>query len=206
MGKMEEEEEEEDNNNNNHYDTKYSGSSSSSNGIIRHETHPGSPPPSTPLTPSTPPSLTSSLPSRRFQSRTITATSFIVLKHLFQPMNVSTNHSSSSSDDDRAAKFDSSLLPACIMISNPTPDTLGRFINASATVSRSSSEDATNTMGWDILPSSLSTSTNNNSNNKSTVLFVSDTSQHVKQIVDYMADYSKTSVVGESDFVLKQRV
>merc|ERR1712238_610043 len=126
------EEEEDNNNHHHHYDTKYSGISSSNNGIISHETHTGSPPPSTPLTPSTPPSLTSSLPSRRFQSRTITASSFIVLKHLFQPMNVSTNNSLSSDNDNRA-KFDPSLLPACIMISNPTPDTLGRFINASAT-------------------------------------------------------------------------
>merc|ERR1712238_630785 len=145
--------EEEEDNNSNHCDTKCSGSSSSNDGIISHETHTGTPPPSTPLTPSTPPSLTSNLPSRRFQSRTITASSFIVLKHLFQPMNVSTNNSLSSDNDNRAT-FDPSLLPACIMISNPTPDTLGRFINASAMVRRSTSEDATHTMGWDILPSS----------------------------------------------------
>jgi hypothetical protein len=172
-----------------------SNSNSSSN--ISHESHTGSPT-STPTTATLSPSPSSSLPSK-YQYRTITTTSFMVLKHLFEPMNSLSEKSSSSSG---RTKFNPSLLPACILISNPTPDTLGRFLNASAAVASGNiSDDSINEVGWDILPP-LSTT----NNDKSTVFFVSNTSQYVKGIVDYMADYSNTSVVGESDFTLKQHV
>ena len=188
------------NNNGDDNDTESRRSRSNSNGSgkISHESHTGSPT-STPTTVTLSPSSSSSLPSK-FQYRTITTTSLMVLKHLFEPMNSLSEGSSSSSGE--AAKLNPSLLPACILISNPTPDTLGRFLNASAVVANGNISDGSiNEIGWDILPPSPTTNSG-----KSTIFFVSNTSQYVKGIVDYMADYSNTSVVGESDFTLKQHV
>jgi hypothetical protein len=189
---------ENDNNDDKDTESRSNSNNNNSSSNISHESHLDSPT-SIPDTATLSPSLSSSLPSK-YQTRTITTTSFMVLKHLFEPMNSLSERSSSSSGE---AKFNPSLLPACILISNPTPDTLGRFLNASATVASGniSADDSINEVGWDILPPSPMTN-----NDKSTVFFVSNTSQYVKGIVDYMADYSNTSVVGESDFTLKQHI
>ena len=144
---------------------------------------------SSPYSPST--LSTASSLSSKYESRTITGTSFMVLKHLFDPM----NHFERSSSAENSAP---SILPACLLISNPSPDTLGRFLNASAAVS-GSSEMTTSEIGWDIASSPSINGKNN------TIFFLSSTCQHVKEILDYMADYSKTSVVGKADFRLKQR-
>jgi hypothetical protein len=192
--------EKQNNNNGDDNDTESRRSRSNSNGSsnISHESHTGSPT-STHTTVMLSPSSSSSLPSK-FQYRTITTTSFIVLKHLFEPMNSTSEGSSPSSGG--AEKFNPSLLPACILISNPTPDTLGRFLNASAVVANGNiSNGSINEVGWDILPPTPTTN-----NGQSTVFFVSNTSQCVRGIVDYMADYSNTSVVGESDLTLKQHI
>ncbi|OEU23266.1 hypothetical protein FRACYDRAFT_233438 [Fragilariopsis cylindrus CCMP1102] len=190
---------EKENKNNDDNDTESRSSRSNSNGSsnISHESHTGSTTsPHATMTLSPPPVNRKS----KFQYRTITTTSFMVLKHLFEPMNSLSKGDSSSSGG--AAKFNLSLLPACILVSNPTPDTLGRFLNASAAVANGNISDGSiNEVGWDILPPSPTTT-----NGQSTVFFVSNTSQYVQGIVDYMADYSNTSVVGESDFTLKQHV
>ena len=76
------------------------------------------------------------------------------------------------------------------------------FRSASAVVANGNISDGSiNEVGWDILPPSPTTN-----NDKSTIFFVSNTSQYVKGILDYMADYSNTSVVGESDLTLKQHI
>jgi hypothetical protein len=131
-------------------------------------------------------------PPIKHEIRTITGTSFVALKHMFHPVNRSDNCSS-------AQNRDPSLLPACLSIANPTPDTLGRFLNACAVTPNKISYETTAKIGYDILPSSSST------NGKSGMMFfVSNTSQRVKEILDCMADYSGTSVVGDADFRLEQ--
>ena len=138
-----------------------------------------------------PPSKAAGIPVKH-EIRTITGTSFVALKHMFHPVN--------RSDKCYSAKNrDPSLLPACLSIANPTPDTLGRFLNACAVTPSKISYETTATIGYDILPSSSS------ANGKSGMqFFVSSTSGRVKEILNCMADYSGTSAVGDADFRLEQ--
>jgi len=128
----------------------------------------------------------------KHETRTITGSSFVALKHIFDPVNRSDKCSSTE-------HCDLSLLPACLSISNPSPDTLGRFLNACAATPSKISNETTTKIGYDILPSSSPT------NGKSGILFfVSNTTRRIKEILDCMADYSNTSAVGEADFRLEQ--
>lgn len=130
--------------------------------------------------------------SVKHEIRTITGTSFVALKHMFHPVN--------SSDKCYSPKNrDPSLLPACLSIANPSPDTLGRFLNACAVTPNKDSYETKATIRYDILPSLFS------NNGKSGIqFFVSSTSRRVKEILDCMADYSGTSAVGDADFRLEQ--
>ena len=135
-----------------------------------------------------------------YENRTMTGTSFVALKHMFDPINRSSSEEPSINDP--------SLLPACLSISNPTPDTLGRFLNACATApSKEADGEAPAApplppppkIGFDIIPSSSP------SNGKGTMkFFVSNTSKRIREILDSMADYSGTSAVGEAEFRLEQ--
>lgn len=135
----------------------------------------------------------------KYETRTITGTSFVPLKHLFHPLNRPAKKSS---------KNNPSLLPASLSISNPTPDTLGRFLNACASTCKISGETITR-IGYDILPPPSSTTTSSGTSTSTVskngiLFFVSDTSQRVKEILNRMADYSGVSEVGEADFRLEQ--
>jgi len=123
----------------------------------------------------------------KYETRTITGTSFVALKHLFRPVNPS----------DKSSQDDPALLPACLSIANPTPDTLGRFLNACANTSGKISY--TTRIGYDILPPVSS------SNGKHGIMFfVTNTSKRIKEILGDMADYSGPSDVGDADFRLEQ--
>eukprot|EP00535_Pseudo-nitzschia_heimii_P006603 CAMPEP_0197178052 /NCGR_PEP_ID=MMETSP1423-20130617/3446_1 /TAXON_ID=476441 /ORGANISM="Pseudo-nitzschia heimii, Strain UNC1101" /LENGTH=580 /DNA_ID=CAMNT_0042627707 /DNA_START=31 /DNA_END=1773 /DNA_ORIENTATION=- len=131
-------------------------------------------------------------PPVRHETRTITGKSFVALKHVFDPVN--------RSDDQCPSKenWDPSLLPACLSIRNPRPDTLGRFLNACAIEPRKGSDEGMTRIGYEILPSSA--------NGKHGMLFyASNTTRRVKEILNAMADYSGTSVVGDADFRLEER-
>ena len=127
------------------------------------------------------------------ETRTITGTSFVALKHMFHPVNRSRKKKSSNINRDP------SLLPASLSITNPTPDTLGRFLNACASIPGKNSLETKTKIGYDILPPSSP------SNCKNDILFfVSDTTLRVKEILNCMSDYSGLSDVGEANFRLEQ--
>jgi len=123
----------------------------------------------------------------KYETRTITGTSFVALKHLFHPLN---------RRGKRSSKDNLSLLPASLSITNPTPDTLGRFLNACASTCKISGETITK-IGYDVLPSP-------SGGKNGLIFYVSDTSQRVKEILNCLADYSGVSEVGEADFRLEQ--
>lgn len=169
----------------------------------------------------------------KYQVRTLTGNSFVILKHLFDPINESTvaathsgpcpSSSSSSSSPGRDYRHepssptiepsDPSMLPACLLVHNPTPDTLGRFLNAAAVAALENNVDVdrhgvdddvdggnvcgdfTIDVGWEILPPTAS------------VLFVvSHTSRHLKRLLGHLADYSNSAIVdGPGDFSFVQR-
>ena len=130
----------------------------------------------------------------KYETRTITGTSFVAVKHLFHPVNRLRQKKASSSNRDF------SQLPACLSISNPTPDTLGRFLNACASIpGKNSGGDTATKIGYDILPPSSFTNSKNG-----IMFFVTDTTHRVKEILNYMADYGGASEVGEADFRLEQ--
>ena len=101
----------------------------------------------------------------------------MVLKHLFDPL----NNNTSATTKTTTTAVDESQLPALIMVSNPTPDTLGRFLNASSHTSGICSSSTE--IGWDIVSSTC------------TVFYVAATSQTVKEIVNYLADYSSSAII-----------
>eukprot|EP00537_Pseudo-nitzschia_pungens_P014453 CAMPEP_0172397588 /NCGR_PEP_ID=MMETSP1061-20121228/31524_1 /TAXON_ID=37318 /ORGANISM="Pseudo-nitzschia pungens, Strain cf. pungens" /LENGTH=765 /DNA_ID=CAMNT_0013129817 /DNA_START=80 /DNA_END=2377 /DNA_ORIENTATION=+ len=172
-----------------------------------------------------------------YETRTISGTSVVVLRHLFDPINSILHRHRSESKGGHSNNIntefrgpsdpDPSRLPACLSISNPTPDTLGRFLNACTSIlggggnnSGGRSEGAgagavaataavTPTIGYHFVPSSsFSFSSSNTVRGKrdaaGTVFFVSGTSRRMKEVLAHMADYSQTSVVGDADFQLEQ--
>jgi hypothetical protein len=139
---------------------------------------------------------------QRYQIRTITGNSFMILRHLFEPVN-----STVEEGEDVLPKHHSrhqnlkSCLPASLILYDPTPDTLGRFLNAAATVSAMNSSGSIVTdIGWDFLvPPSLSRSL-------SFIFFFSGTSDQVHQLLEFLADYSRSAIVeGLGDFNFNQR-
>eukprot|EP00536_Pseudo-nitzschia_multiseries_P010571 jgi/Psemu1/67489/estExt_Genemark1.C_3270030 len=162
-----------------------------------------------------------------FETRTITGTSLVVLKHLFDPINNIPNHRHrfepnlqrhSQIKYSNPSDMSPSLLPACLSISNPTPDTLGRFLNACTRIlgsgSISHSEGAGGTaaaasiiipkIGYRFVPPLASSTTKGKLDAVGTVFFVSGTSRSIKEVLAHMADYSQTSIVGDADFELEQ--
>lgn len=132
------------------------------------------------------------------ETRTITGKSLVALKHMFDAVNQCSSDRPSS-----AEQRDRSLFPACLSISNPTPDTLGRFLNACVDAvkpSKTSSASTVIQIGYEILSCSSSAT-----GKHGIMFFVSNTNERIHEIVDSMADYSGTSVVGEADFRFEQR-
>jgi hypothetical protein len=93
----------------------------------------------------------------KYHCRTLTCTSFLVLKHLFDSVN---------SDEKGGSR-------ACLIVTAPTPDTLGRLVNATRT-----SQD--HELGFDL---------------ERDALFASKTGSEIKQMLEYLADYSSSAVV-----------
>ncbi|KAG7365709.1 hypothetical protein IV203_028379 [Nitzschia inconspicua] len=142
-----------------------------------------------PIMPALPPS------SDRFQFRTLTGTSCMVLRQLFDPLNV---------EDEN--------LPACILVSNPSPDTLGRFLNAASSAKRKHHFNVA-TVGWDILVrgSGCNNIKNSSSCNSETIFFVSSTTMEIKDILEYLSDYNSSAIVnggneGKEDSVVDYRL
>lgn len=174
-----------------------------------------------------------SLTPERYQVRTLTAISFLILKHLFEPINACpvdgtdgastitdpypagdcrSGHNSTKTLPSTQRRDDPTMLPACLLIRNPTPDTLGRFLNAAAVGVAASSTDnvcddsvdnvatgpshgtnITIDVGWDVTSST-------------TIMFsISNTSCHLKRLLDHLADYSNTAIVeGPGQFIFHQ--
>jgi hypothetical protein len=133
-----------------------------------------------PIQASTPPATATAptpTPDVKYQFRTLTGTSCMVLKHLFDPLNNATTTKTATTNN---VGVDESQLPALIMVSNPTPDTLGRFLNAA---SHTSGICSSTEIGWDVVSST------------STIFYVATTTQTVKEIVNYLADYSSSAIV-----------
>jgi hypothetical protein len=102
--------------------------------------------------------------SDELHCRTISCNSFLVLKHLFDAIN--------EEDED---------FPASLIVKAPTPDTLGRLINACRAC-----PDERNELGIDI---------------KRNTYFATKSSKEVKAMLNYLADYSSSAVV-KGDFKL----
>lgn len=111
---------------------------------------------------------TSKASSDALHCRTISCNSFLVLKHLFD----SINNDEGGEDED---------LPASLIVKSPTPDTLGRLINACRACPDKRSE-----LGVDI---------------KNNTYFATKSSKEVKAMLNYLADYSSSAVVA-GDFKL----
>uniref|UniRef100_A0A7S4ANF9 Uncharacterized protein n=1 Tax=Pseudo-nitzschia australis TaxID=44445 RepID=A0A7S4ANF9_9STRA len=154
-------------------------------------------PPRTPFS-----ALTEASNHRQYETRTIAGTSLAVLQHLFDPMN---NRFEKTSPNNEYSP-DSSLLPACLSIANPTPDTLGRFLNGCACTAKldgsSKVAAAARKIGYHIASPPFAST--NSKKNSSIIFFVSGTSRYIKDILKYVADYSNPSIVGEADFKLEQ--
>jgi hypothetical protein len=104
--------------------------------------------------------------------RAITCTSLLVMKHVFDNINKEDGH-----------------LPACLLISSPTPDTLGRLINATNQQKRTCQDDCNdndNELGMDM---------------DRNLFYTSKSSHDVKRTLDCLADYSSSAVV-RGDFKL----
>lgn len=100
-----------------------------------------------------------------YQCRTLSGRSFFALKHLFDSMNTKEPG-----------------LVACLVVREPTPDTLGRLINATR-------ETHIARLDFDV---------------QSNVFYACKTSSDIKKMLDYMADYSNSAVI-KGDFQLCQR-
>ena len=107
---------------------------------------------------------TSKASSDSLHCRTISCNSFLVLKHLFDSIN--------EEDED---------FPASLIVKSPTPDTLGRLINACRAC-----PDERNELGVDI---------------QKNTYFATKSSKEVKAMLSYLADYSSSAVVA-GDFKL----
>jgi hypothetical protein len=116
------------------------------------------------------------LPMPTYQYRTITGTSCMVLKSLFDPLNVGQEQ-----------------MRSCISVTNPTPDTLGRFLNAAAS---QSGVCGSIKVGWDIVSINQ------------TVFYVTADSLSIKEVLLYLSNYENSAVVDKNmrDFLLQQFV
>jgi hypothetical protein len=101
---------------------------------------------------------TSKASSDLLHCRTVSCNSFLVLKHLFDSIN--------EGDED---------FPASLIVKSPTPDTLGRLINACRACPDKRSE-----LGVDI---------------QKNTYFATKSSKEVKVMLNYLADYSSSAVV-----------
>jgi hypothetical protein len=121
------------------------------------------------------------VPSGRkgYEYRTLSGTSFVVLKHLFDSVSVDADehHRDGDECDDKEE------LPVCLMVANPTPDTLGRFVNAACL-----SEDCD--IGFDL---------------RDNCFFVSSSASKIKRMLEHLADYSHSAVVHQQ-FKLYERL
>jgi hypothetical protein len=108
-------------------------------------------------TPQPQPTKPSTPKPAKYQCRTLNCTSFLVLKHLFDSVD---------SDEKGGCR-------ACLIVTAPTPDTLGRLVNATRT-----SQD--HELGFDL---------------ERNVFFASKAVSEMKQMLEYLADYSSSAVV-----------
>lgn len=104
--------------------------------------------------------------SQDYHCRTLSGRSFLALKQLFDSINASEPH-----------------LAACLLVRAPTPDTLGRLINATR-------ETSIFRLDFDLSES---------------VYFACKTSSEIKKMLAYLSDYSNSAVI-KGDFQLCQRV
>lgn len=104
--------------------------------------------------------------------RTLSGKSFLALSHLMESIN------------DKEPN-----LEACLVVRSPTPDTLGRLINASRKTSISRLDFELN---------------NGVTTSGGATYFACKTTSEIKKMLAYMADYS-SSAVAEGDFQLRQR-
>eukprot|EP00934_Nitzschia_sp_Nitz4_P001866 Nitzschia sp. Nitz4//scaffold5_size260463//99010//100485//NITZ4_000973-RA/size260463-processed-gene-0.124-mRNA-1//-1//CDS//3329555313//1866//frame0 len=101
-------------------------------------------------------------PPTQYSYKTLRSTSFLVLKHLFESINTLQPH-----------------LKACIIVTTPEPDMVGRMVNAASrcTIPRLELDVRTNS------------------------LFACKSSEDIKTMLTFMADYSSSAVIG-GDFLL----
>ena len=104
-------------------------------------------------------SLTS-VPPTDFHCRTITCNSFLVLKHVFESINKENGD-----------------LPACLLVNAPTPDTLGRLINAGRLFGGDQNE-----VGMDVAEN---------------LFYAAKSSTDIKRMLGHLSDYSTSAVVKE---------
>lgn len=109
-----------------------------------------------------------------FEHRTLSGQSFLVLKHMFDVLNpyCDGDNQSDANDDGLDGIDDDEGLPACLMVANPTPDTLGRFINAAISEKCS--------IGFDL---------------QDNCFFISSTTYIIATVLTNLADYNATAVV-----------
>jgi hypothetical protein len=129
----------------------------------------------------------------RFQYRTITGTSCMVLRHLFDPLNTIEDNNNSNN-----LIMDSARLPACLLVINPSPDTLGRFLNAAAHAAgyrecnnHHGTPTTSATVGWDLLASSSSSL----KQQKTVIFYISSTTCEIKYALEYLSDYNSSAII-----------
>lgn len=105
-------------------------------------------------------------PPGEYTFSTLTASSFLVLENLFEVMNVNEPN-----------------LAACLIVQSPTPDTLGRFVNATC-------QCGVPHLDFDV---------------QRNIYFATKTSAEIKSMLSYMADYSSSAVI-KGDFQLYQKI
>jgi len=151
----------------------------------------------------------------RYQVRTLTGSSFMILRHLFEPVNnVECGELTAANKTKSHSSFARSHLPASLILYDPSPDTLGRFLNAVATANAMNSSGSIVTdIGWDFCASPSTPSPSTPSSTKSTsmklsfLFFFGGTSEQVHQVLEYLSDYSRSAIVeGLGDFNFIQRV
>jgi hypothetical protein len=145
----------------------------------------------------------------RYQTRTLTSTSFMILRHLFEPVNTSTivEGDGGQLSANRHHRHLRSHLPASLILYDLSPDTIGRFLNSVATVNAMNTPGPTITdIGWDFyVPKHLQQLS---SPPKASFLFYfGGTSDQVHQVLDLLSDYSRSAIVeGLGDFKFNQCV
>jgi hypothetical protein len=161
---------------------------------LRHDTKPTR---TLPIVSTTPITMDQNQQCFRYQFRTITGTSCMVLRHLFDPLN--TNHDHNNDHSNNLLVIDSTRLPACLLVINPSPDTLGRFLNAAAYAAsfqqnNNNNHDRTTattaTVGWDLVVTSSSCK-----QPKTVIFYISSTTCEIKYALEYLSDYNSSAII-----------